>query len=231
VSEQNQSLFGLSPPPRRTDVLFRPDDDFGTNACLAHWHDVERAYTDGYRTAARHLAKQVCDSQSEQDRLVYPIVYLYRHHAELVLKGIIDNASALLDRKLTDQDYKTLGRHDLVELWEMAWPSLNAICKLAGEDNLPIEDLEGVTSYIQQIHEHDPDGQRFRYATTKLKSSGSRKAPSARGPSLSPELNLINIRVFAIAMENLADYLEGIESWLGGLRQGRDEMHQDAYGY
>ncbi len=86
--------------------------------------------------------------------------------------------------------------------------------------------MEGVHSYIQQVHEHDPDGQRFRYATTKLKSAGSRSRSPARGPSLGPELNLVNIRIFANAMEQLADYLEAIESWFGHLLQQRDEMRE-----
>jgi hypothetical protein len=51
-----------------------------------------------------------------------------------------------------------------------------------------------------------------------------------RIPSLKPELKLVNIRLFAVAMEKLADYLEGIESWFGHLHEKRAEMRRDAYG-
>jgi hypothetical protein len=88
-----------------------------------------------------------------------------------------------------------------------------------------------VSSYIGQIHAHDPDGQRFRYATTKLKGNANRKRSRARGPSLKPDLKLVNIRLFAIAMEKLADYLEHIESWFGHLHGQQAEMERDAYGY
>jgi hypothetical protein len=213
VSERSQSGFGPPPPPRATDVLFRPNDDFGTNARLAHWHDVERVYTKGYRRAALHLAVQVCDTQSEQDQLIYPIVYLYRHHTELVLKAVIDNANALLGK----QDGKMLV-HGLLGLWKKARPLLKDVCDLVDHPHYRVEDLEGVESYIRQLNRHDPDGQRFRYATTK------------QGASLNTELKVINVRVFAILMEGLADYLECIESWFGDLRQAKVEMQHDAHG-
>jgi hypothetical protein len=215
VSEENQSVFGPTRPPRATDVLFDHTNDFGTNACLAHWHDVERVYKKGYRRAALHLAVQVCDSQNEQDQLIYPIVYLYRHHTELVLKGIIYNAYALLGRKL---DNKMLVHHVLFGLWKTARPLLSDVCDLAGHHHYPVEDLEGVESYIRQLDKQDRDGQRFRYATTN------------QGASHSTKLKVINVRMFAILMEGLADYLECIDSWFGDLRQDKVEMQHDAYG-
>lgn len=87
--------------------------------------------------------------------------------------------------------------------------------------------MEGIDSYVRQLHEHDPDGQRFRYATAKTKRAGARKGSVSRGPSLSPELNVINIRAFAIAMEKLADYLEGIDRWVGGMREWQDDMRRE----
>ena len=220
------SVVGLSPPPRKDDVIFRAGEDWQANACIAHWHNVEVAYSAGFRRAALQLAEQVCESARGQDVLIYPIVYLYRHHVELVLKSIVEVASDLLDRELSERELKTLGRHGLSELWMVARPLLDPVCELAANPPFPPEDLEGIDSYIQQVHEHDPDGQRFRYATTKLKSAGSRSRSPARGPSLSPELKLMNIRIFANAMEQLADYLEAIESWFGHLLQQRDEMRE-----
>jgi hypothetical protein len=163
------------------------------------------------------LVTQACETASGQDMLIYPIVYLYRHHVELVLKAIIRTAFRLLDRTLSESDLKTLGRHGLAELWQTARPLLNPVCDRAGNTPFPDDDLLGIDSYIGQIHTHDPDGQRFRYATTKAK--GIAKAGFVH--SLRPGLTLVNIRAFAAAMEKLADYLESIGDWFGDLEDAK----------
>jgi hypothetical protein len=229
----HKSVVGLTPPPRKDDKLFGPAEDWQLNACVNYSHRAEWLYSDGYRTAARSLAEEVCESGREQDSLVYPIVYLYRHHSELVLKGITVIASALLDRQLTEAEVDALGRHGLKELWTNLRPLLNPVCELVGNAMFPAEDLDGIESYIQQIHEHDPDGQRFRYATVKLrekkKAKRLKKVSQASAPSLRPDLKLINIRVFAEAMEMLANYLECIEEWFNNLLQTKYEMEREAY--
>ncbi len=192
-------------------MLFGPGEDFEVNACIAHLMEADFIYFSGFRRAAARLARHVCETGSDQDFLVYPIVYLYRHHAELVLKNIIEVAAALLDRELTKSDHEALERHDLARLWAAARPLLNPVCALVPNPPFPDDDLAGIDSYIRQLHEHDPKGESFRYATTKVRRNGT------RSPSLSPDLKLVNIRAFAAAMERLADYLEGIEGWFGDL--------------
>jgi hypothetical protein len=66
-----------------------------------------------------------------------------------------------------------------------------------------------------QLHRYDPDGQRFRYATTKSKKRRLRSLPS--------DLKHINVRVFAVGMEKLADYLEGLDNWFGDLFDAKAE--------
>ena len=224
MSEESGSVVGLAPPPRKEDVLFGPAEDCQSNACIAQW-DADWAYSRGFRRAAERLASHVCDIGNDQDVLIYPIVYLYRHHVELVLKAVIKSASELLDRELTEQDLKNLGRHGLWELWQTARPLLDPVCDHADNPPFPAADLDGVDSYVRQIHEHDPDGQRFRYATTKAKGVSR----SGLRPSLGPQLKLVNIRVFAAAMEKLADYLEGVEGWFVVLEDAKAEM-QRAHG-
>jgi hypothetical protein len=105
VSVENGPVVGSCPPPRKGDVVFGPGTDSSRNACIAPW-DADSAYTTGFRRAAFRLAIDVCDTETHQDTLIYPIVYLYRHHVELVLKAIITSASKLLDRDLTELDRK-----------------------------------------------------------------------------------------------------------------------------
>jgi hypothetical protein len=229
MNDENESVIGPLPPPRATDVLFGSGDDYGTNACISHWHAVDFGYTSGFRQAGLRLAEHVCETASDQDVLVYPIVYLYRHHIELVLKSIVEVAAALLDRELTEPDRRTLGGHDLSRLWDTTRPLLNPVCALVPHPPFPDDDLQGIDSYIRQLHEHDPDGQRFRYATTKPKRS-DRRGTAVGIPSLNSDLKLVNIRAFAYAVEKLADYLEGIEGWFGDLQDAKAEWRRTQRG-
>lgn len=223
MSDDEESVGGSLPAPSKGDILFGPGAESQTNACIAQW-DADWAYSDGFRRAALYLAEKVCESGSDQDKLIYPIVYLYRHNTELVLKAIMKSASRLLDRTISEPESKTLGRHDLWELWQMVKPFLDPVCERAGDTPFTAADMEGVESYIKQIHEHDPDGQRFRYATTAARKGGR---PVASKPSLSPDLRLVNVRILAVAMEKLADYLDGIEAWFGDLEDAKREwQHQ-----
>jgi hypothetical protein len=213
--DNEESVVSTSPPPRKSDVLFGSGADWQANACV-NGIDDSVAYQDGYRRAALHLAEHVCYAGRGQDFLVYPIVYLYRHHIELTLKSIINVAAFVVDYKLTEKDLDTLGRHDLAKLWQLARPLLNPTCELGGSPALPPDDLEGIDAYILQLHKHDPDGQRFRYSTTK-----SKKARQL--PSLPSDLKHINIRNFATAMEKLADYLDALDMWFGDLVDAKAE--------
>jgi hypothetical protein len=218
VEDDEESVVGTLPPPRKSDVLFGSGADWQANACV-NTIDPAMAYQDGYRSAALHLAEYVCEAGRGQDFLVYPIVYLYRHHIELTLKSIIEAAAFVTDRTLAEKERGMLVRsHDLAELWKLARPILNPACALGGESPLPPDDLEGVDSSIDQLHQHDPDGQRFRYST--IKAQGKKTATL---PSLPDDLRHINIRNFAVGMEKLSDYLEGLDNWIGDLVDAKIE--------
>jgi len=213
MSEDLQSIFTSTPPPRVGDILFGPNkDDWSLNACIQHWGEVDYAYKAGFRRAAFQLVEKMCEQPINQDLIVYPVVYLYRHHIELVLKDVFRLAANLLDVSISGSQIKHLGRHDLAQLWIMIRPMLDPVCKMAGEDPLPTADLEGIDAYMRQLNEHDPRGESFRYARSRDETR-----------SLNADLVHINIRSFAIQMEKLADYLQGLEHWLGMLVDGRNE--------
>lgn len=222
MQDDEESVVSTSPPPRKTDVLFGSGTDLEANACISGIDNV-MAYQNGYRRAALHLAEYVCDARRGQDFLVYPIVYLYRHHIELTLKSIIRTACFLIDYTLTEKDLDALGRHDLAKLWNLARPLLNPACELGGSPALPHDDLEGIDSYIFQLHKHDPDGQRFRYAVTKSKGLKGKRVHS-----LPDDLRHINIRNFATALEKLADYLDALDMWFGDLIDAKLEYQAQA---
>jgi hypothetical protein len=93
------------------DVLFRGDlPDSQRNAVLNSIIGRGRyAYSEGYRRGARILVQYVVDHAMDQDFLVYPIIFLYRHHVELVLKDILLRAPSLTSRPLSEAAKKHLG--------------------------------------------------------------------------------------------------------------------------
>src|SRR4029077_16394963 len=113
------------------------------------------------------LVRAVEETQSDQDFLVYPIVFLYRHHIELALKTIIQRAPHLIERPLTKAENDHLGGHRLDLLWQDFKPMAKAISEVAGWDELPSADVEGIDEHIGQLCEVDPSSCSLRYARSK----------------------------------------------------------------
>jgi hypothetical protein len=159
----------LPPPPRKGDRLCRSDLlDGMNNACLNFTRgDGNHGYTEGYRRGAWLLVEHVIEHQRNQDYLVYPIIFLYRHHIELTLKNIIRRTPYLIDRPLTKSEKQHLDRHCLDVLWQDLKPLLSAVSKAAGWTELDTADEEGIDDYICQLSKLDPDSFSFRYTRSK----------------------------------------------------------------
>lgn len=199
-------------PPRKGDKLFRGDlRDWKYNAYLRNGD--EYAYREGYRRGAQCLVQAVGETERDQDFLVYPIIFLYRHHIELALKRIIRQAPYLIERPLTKLESDHLNQHRLDWLWHDFKPMAAAISRAAGWDELPTEDVEGIDDYIHQLYEVDPRSDSLRYAHSKKGD-----------PSLPKELTYINLRHFGGLMERLANYLDGLEAGSSHLEDLKQEM-------
>src|ERR1039458_2509073 len=80
-------------PLRRTDRVFQLDPRGArTNRSLFVSHDPEYVCAHGYRLAARLAVEHIRHDGVDSPFLVYPIVFLYRHHIELMLKRLIRRA-------------------------------------------------------------------------------------------------------------------------------------------
>jgi len=188
------------PAPRADDVLFGFDSrDPMANARLNTSWQPDFFYSLGYREGARRLANHVLETYSDQDTLIFPIVYLYRHHIELVLKRLLVVASSVVDRQLTPAELKHLGMHRLDLLWADLKPMLSACYRKANLAAPVKENMAGVDSYIRQLSTVDRESQSFRY------SISSKGDPALAG------LTHINIRTFAEKMERLCDLFVSIE--------------------
>ena len=150
--------------PKKGDKLFVGAlPDWQHNACIGYLGDSVSnwdLYVEGYRKAADAIVGHLMEDRSELDFMVFPVVYLYRHHVEIALKTII-----MLARRLNDEEGGVPTGHKLLDLWRMArtllereWPK---------NDTVP---LDAVESCIRELVEFDPGSDAFRYPVGKDKS-------------------------------------------------------------
>jgi hypothetical protein len=203
------------PSPRTGDRLFRADlPDLSNNARLTPYGDGQIAYMEGYRRGAKVLVEHVtAGSGHDKNCLVYPILFLYRHHLELALKRIIRRVPKLLRRSLTKDENDHLGKHRLDWLWQDLKPTLTEIFEAVGWEKPERIDTEGVDDYMHQMSQLDQNG------------FGSRYAHSKRGDRFLPkDLTHINIRHFAEMMDRLVSYIDGIDTATSVVEEWYDDM-------
>jgi hypothetical protein len=206
-------------PPRKGDRLFRCDlPDLRNNACITPNGDGQTAYAEGYRRGAKVLVEHVvAGGGNDKNCLVYPILFLYRHHIELALKRIIRRAPRLLSRSLTKDEKNHLGTHRLDWLWRDLKPMMTEILEAVGWEKVDQIDMEGVGDYVCQMSELDRDGFSSRYAHSK---EGDRLLPK--------NLTHINIRHFAEMMDRLVNYIDGIDTATSLVEESQDDMEAES---
>lgn len=146
----------------------------------------------GFRMAARTLVNDVLSQGANQDFLIAPICYLYRHSLELALKHLIAVGYQLLDR--TDG---VPHHHDLVALWRdvravivNVEPSAEGECVRIDREILEVADI-------------DPKSDAFRYPTRR----------DGR-PSWPADLSSIDVQHVGEVMDSLGDRLEAAADML-----------------
>lgn len=102
----------------------------------------------------------------EETDLFGPIVYLYRHAAELLFKALIikrlfeSGTSDWRSIKLNSNNRKLSSTHSLYELY-IAWRESGGDIKLTQEEQCMMED------YVDTINQFDDDSTFFRYPMNK----------------------------------------------------------------
>ena len=180
------------PWPKPGEVLFSGDQpDWKNNACINFDPDAWHGYAEGFRLGSDVLVDKIIAEPVDQDFLVYPIVFGYRHSVELRLKVLARDLRSLLG---DGTPAKLI--HHLAPLWsatrlllERAFPGENKADRDAAEE------------IILQLHKADPGSTAFRYPE------------DAKGnPSLA-HLDLhINLRRLRDGMQGLLLYLDAAHS-------------------
>lgn len=185
--------------------LLASDRDWHNNACLNYMSDHGTAYTEGYRRAADILIRHIDETARDQDFLVYPVVFLYRHHIELQIKQVTGLACRLLrDYAPRSGDKVT---HNLNTLWEVARRLL-----LQADDTLAPSHFTRVSAVVKALNEADLRATGFRYART------------AEGGRSLEGIHYINTRRFGEQMAAASDDLDGIDNGLRYLLDLESEM-------
>jgi hypothetical protein len=159
--------------PRREDRLLQREPPSPTQApeVALLGNETRDDYATAYRDAAR-LLSTLAINHEVPGHLIYPIVFCYRHHIELVFKDLIAGFTSYLQRPVTNELTRTLNGHNLQDLWKTLLPLLS---DTAVPRDWPVarEDVEGIDSYIRQLHDIDPRSDAFgekvdKYATPNV---------------------------------------------------------------
>lgn len=173
--------------PKKGEHLFRSDLRDHNNACLNFIKDQFDLYAVGYKRAADLLVEHAIITHSNQDTLVYPIVFLYRHYLELRMKDIIKDGNLLLD---SPESYPK--GHNISKLWEKC----KVIIKKLNGSNGIMDEIKAVDENITEFSKIDPKSMAFRYPTDREDK-----------PSL-PGIKYINLGNLISVMMNIANFLD-----------------------
>lgn len=181
-----------------------PDPNWYLNARLHMGWDV---YVDGYKRAADILVQHVADNNADQDLLVYPTLFCYRHYLELRLKWLIDIGSILLDKR---DEAPT--RHDLMQLWSMVRKIMDSIFP-GGKSEY--RDL--IKARLEEFCQIDPKSEAFRYWTDKQHKA------TLQG------VDIINLKRVKGVVQGIAHTLDGASIGIREYLETKREYKRDGY--
>jgi hypothetical protein len=175
------------------------------SACLNYGLDSWMLYADGYWRAAELLVEHVETTHEDQDFLIFPVLFLYRHYVELRLKQLMKSASDLLGRP-----YTVTHSHDLVVLWSEAARSLAEVGQEFGDRPDP-KQFADTKRRLRELELIDPESMAFRYPEDRKHNAHL------------AGVHYINFGVVQTEMKKIAEVLDGAELSLSVMRDWRDE--------
>jgi len=176
-----QSMF-----PDKDDTLFSSEGEWWANVSLTYFHDGWMTYADGYKNAADTIVASINESKRVYDPLVFPVVFLYRHYLELILKGLIIKACKLFGEKI---DFKE--NHRIDDLWDSCCALIKRVSPGDSE-----EELRNIGNLINEFVKVDPFATAFRYPTDK------------KGNLSLPDMTHINILNISNVVNRIASLLD-----------------------
>jgi hypothetical protein len=142
---------------------------------------------------------------SNQDYLIYPIVFLYRQAIEVSLKHLLMKGSQLLDREPVIPKH-----HRLLPLWQQCRPIIEKVWP-----DGPKQDLEAVGEVLVQFEARDPVSTVFRYPV------------DTSGQASLPRNERIDIRNFAEVANRILSLMDACCCGFGEFLQYKWEMERE----
>lgn len=204
-----ESIFASLPEPPSepgtSDRLFPEHEDPGNNA-LVNWSSSDwLLYASSYKVAGDVLVNQLPPGSGQQDTLVYPILFLYRHYLELHLKVTIGTL-----RRLVGESHEIPAGHKIEGLWQTLI-GLHRQARLKP----PATSLVDLGRLINEFGKIDPASTAFRYP---VDMEGKPSLPGRR------VINLRNVRDVIAKMDML---LGGFHSYVADHLQFKLNMERE----
>lgn len=184
--------------PAIGDKLFSAEQP-AYGAILGH-HPEERLHhlTGGYKLAADLLVEQAEAQAWRRRKLVYPIVFCYRHYLELTLKSFL-------------QQYGQLG--ELTSSWnhhrlEDLWRDYRTLLRAVGEETSEEQGTRAVEQCVAEFAKIDPASDAFRYPTRR------------RGQPFGTELEMLDLISLRNTMQGIENYFLAADGFLHSLTEG-----------
>jgi hypothetical protein len=166
-------------------------------------------YAAAYKDAADALVDDVLSFRFPVDSVVYPIIFLYRHYVELILKGIIEVGLQLEPQV----NARSKEHHRIKDLWLSARPLLEQL--FPDGDSIATDAVE---KCIEELDSIDSSGEAFRYGNKTRKQGGGKMWNGHI------QINLGNIRD---VMNRHSVFLDGSYEAMEDLLQCQYEMEAD----
>lgn len=163
---------------------------------------------EGYKNAALELLDKLLDDNEidwlKLDTLIYPVMFLFRHHLEIIIKDTIRYENILKGGSFFDEIGFPVG-HSLINLWKELRPDIEKrdIYYDVNLKNECIETDNAVENMLTEIDNLDKGSFSFRYPF-----NSPRRGNNEINYSL-PQMT-IDLFNFKKNMVKLIDYFDGI---------------------
>ncbi len=181
--------------------LIAPGKSWEQVACLEWTRGEPYARISGFRLTAELLAAHIAATTADTDVLIFPYLYCWRQHIELLLKDLIVG----LDRLAGDVGKWPEG-HRLLPLWER-FVRAHEPAGVARD-----EAIQYIAPVIGKLHALDPSGDAFRYHIHRDDS-----------PTL-PQLGNIAVDTIGDVMARVSNYLEAAMDEISVLLERKADM-------
>lgn len=190
--------------PSESDRLFESEGEWWAQAILHFTPDRWVLYAIGYKDAADILVDDCRQRDRNQDALIYPVLFLYRHHLELSLKDLI-----VRGRKLLDIDEPFPAHHKLNELWSTCDSLFDEIAP-----NDSMQERQNIGRLIDEFVKVDPLATAFRYPIDR---DGSPSLPGVQ------HIDLLNVKR---VIGRIAVILDGADAMIDEYSSFKQNMGQ-----